>query len=623
MEPTEIPILVYHDISDTESPWCVSPQEFEAQMKLLKQEGYHTISLTELDERIKNNSGSEKKLIVLTFDDARKGAIITAYPLLKKLSFTATVFIVPQWIDRAPLPPEENYSDFLTWEELKQLKNSGWGMGSHTFSHRNLKEIDKETVLKELTQAENAIAQHLNTKPEHFAYPFGEYNDQTISEVQKHYKTAVTISRGFDRIPFQWSRQCIMRGTTEEHFKKLLEKPTLSLCMIVRNEEHTITNCLNSVKDLVDEIIIVDTGSTDKTQEIAQKFTKKIYTTVWQNNFSTARNFSLQHATGDWIFILDADEIIDESDHKKILEAINNWKVLGYQMISRNYTSTTAITGWQPVLAQDPLRKSPNGWYPSIKVRLFQRKPGITFFGEIHEMVENAIEAQGGTIKMLSVPVHHYGTLEGNAQEKMQRYIELTKKKLAAQPTAKAYFELGIQYKEQGNFGLAEKALEHSVAIEEKSIYPRLNLAIVQQKQEKIDQAIENFRKVAEQDPTGADAYFGLGYCFFKKNEYQKAIDNFEQAVHHNPNLVDAYANLGALYERTGEYQKALNALRNALTLAPRHAQAYYNLGVVHEKLHNFPTAIEAYQKAIELNYRRKEELKKKIEEMKQTAEKE
>ena len=92
---------------------------------------------------------------------------------------------------------------------------------------------------------------------------------------------------------------------------------TISLCMIVKNEEDVLSRCLNCVKDIVDEIIIVDTGSTDSTKEIAKKYTDKIYDFEWIDDFSAARNFSFSKATMDFILWLDADDIILEEDREK------------------------------------------------------------------------------------------------------------------------------------------------------------------------------------------------------------------------------------------------------------------------------------------------------------------
>lgn len=94
---------------------------------------------------------------------------------------------------------------------------------------------------------------------------------------------------------------------------------SISLCMIVKNEELVLDRCLNSIADLMDEIIIVDTGSQDRTKEIAAKYTNQIYDFVWTGSFSDARNFSFSKATKDYIYCADADEVLDEENHQKFL----------------------------------------------------------------------------------------------------------------------------------------------------------------------------------------------------------------------------------------------------------------------------------------------------------------
>lgn len=92
---------------------------------------------------------------------------------------------------------------------------------------------------------------------------------------------------------------------------------SISLCMIVKNEEKILARCLDGIADLMDEIIIVDTGSTDRTKEIAAKYTDKIYDFKWVNDFSAARNFAFSKAGCDYIYSADADEVIDEENHEK------------------------------------------------------------------------------------------------------------------------------------------------------------------------------------------------------------------------------------------------------------------------------------------------------------------
>ena len=95
---------------------------------------------------------------------------------------------------------------------------------------------------------------------------------------------------------------------------------TISLCMIVKNEERLLARCLDSVADLMDEIIIVDTGSTDKTKEIAARYTDKIYDFEWINDFAAARNFAFSKAGMEYIYSADADEVLDEENRKAFLE---------------------------------------------------------------------------------------------------------------------------------------------------------------------------------------------------------------------------------------------------------------------------------------------------------------
>jgi glycosyltransferase involved in cell wall biosynthesis len=100
-------------------------------------------------------------------------------------------------------------------------------------------------------------------------------------------------------------------------------KNEVSLCMIVKNEEYYLPRCLSSVNNIVDEVIIVDTGSTDKTVEIAKSFGAKVYFFPWNNNFSEARNESLKYASKEWILILDADDELYTEDQKNLIALLN------------------------------------------------------------------------------------------------------------------------------------------------------------------------------------------------------------------------------------------------------------------------------------------------------------
>src|SRR3989338_2453119 len=123
----------------------------------------------------------------------------------------------------------------------------------------------------------------------------------------------------------------------------------LSACMIVKNEEHTLKRALDSIAQLADEIIIVDTGSTDKTTTIAQHYTNNIYHYAWNNNFSDARNYSLSKATGDWTLVLDADEMIAREDHEAIRKLITNNDFIAYAFPQISYTNDTTQYNYTPI----------------------------------------------------------------------------------------------------------------------------------------------------------------------------------------------------------------------------------------------------------------------------------
>ena len=123
--------------------------------------------------------------------------------------------------------------------------------------------------------------------------------------------------------------------------------PTLSLCMIVKNEALYLARCLDSVQDMVDEIIIVDTGSTDNTVEIAQRYQATIVSHHWQHNFSLARNTSLAHATGDWILVLDADETLERMTSERLWQLISQTSADGIQCIVRSFMPPQSLLAYE------------------------------------------------------------------------------------------------------------------------------------------------------------------------------------------------------------------------------------------------------------------------------------
>ena len=141
--------------------------------------------------------------------------------------------------------------------------------------------------------------------------------------------------------------------------------------MIVKNEEKHLAYCLNSLTPVADEMIVVDTGSTDKTKEIAEAFGARIFDFEWINDFSAARNYSLSQAQGDWILVMDADEVISGQDYAKLKKLLTKKKEIAYNLVTRNYVHRTAGDGWVCNDNSYIYEQAGRGWFPSVKVRLF------------------------------------------------------------------------------------------------------------------------------------------------------------------------------------------------------------------------------------------------------------
>ena len=148
---------------------------------------------------------------------------------------------------------------------------------------------------------------------------------------------------------------------------------TISLCMIVRNEENVIARCLDSVRDIVDEIIIVDTGSTDRTKEIVTHYTDKIYDFVWIDDFAAARNYAFTLGTKEYLLWLDADDVILDEDRKKFIE------------LKRNLDPSVDVVNMRYLLTFDA---AGNPTFSLRRNRLVKRTKEYGWKGAVHEYLE-------------------------------------------------------------------------------------------------------------------------------------------------------------------------------------------------------------------------------------------
>lgn len=258
--------------------------------------------------------------------------------------------------------------------------------------------------------------------------------------------------------------------------------PLLSVCMVVRNEATRLPKCLESIQALKPELIVVDTGSTDGTQEVARSFGARLIDFPWQDDFSAARNRSLEEARGRWILVLDADELIDPEDLGRMKKLLSSPQASAYRFVSRNYSRASDLSGWQPCSGQYPEHEAGMpGWFPTSKVRLFRRHPAVRFEGLVHESVAASIERLKGKVASCPVPIHHFGLIdEALRLSKSRYYLRLVIRKLRQEPDdADGWFELASHLFELKRILWAEGAYGRCVELAEaKALTSRAHEAV-------------------------------------------------------------------------------------------------------------------------------------------------
>lgn len=341
--------------------------------------------------------------------------------------------------------------------------------------------------------------------------------------------------------------------------------PKLSLCMITKNEEQDLPRCLESASPFVDEIVLVDTGSTDKTTEIAIGYGAKLIGFEWINDFSAARNESLGHATGDWILVLDADEIIAEKDFEKIRELITNNDADAYSLVQRNYTTDAKIFGWQP--PDDYEECASLGFTRNPIVRLFKRMDGINFINAVHETVVPSLIGAGAKITESEIPIHHFGHIksEGTRSRKRELYLGIGLEQIRKSPNdPRPRYEVAMIYKNTG----------------------------------REEQALEQLHKVAQLDPTYELVYCTLGEIYARNQDQDQAIKCYKKSIAIKPEDENAYINLSVIYFEQARVDDAIALLTSAIENNPKSAMAYNNLAYIFISQKNFSKAIEILKAA-------------------------
>lgn len=373
---------------------------------------------------------------------------------------------------------------------------------------------------------------------------------------------------------------CADRTELQMLAQKFLGEESISLCMIVKNEEEFLGRCLESVSGLVKEIIIVDTGSEDNTIKIAESYGAKVYHHHWENNFSLHRNQSLGYASGDWILILDADEELCTADHDKLRAAtrIPDMNAISISVYNKNI-KTGEITSFL------------------TSTRLWRRKLNVKYAGIVHNELQLPPDEP---ILRADVRLWHYGyALEW---ERMKKKIARTKALLQQ------------QLQESPNNPFTNFNYSQLLRGESKQPSPEVCREIIE----------HSGRTVANTDPKSpaqrhlhVSALDQISAAYFYLKEFDKAAEASLQALEVDPHYVDPKFNLGHIYAARHDCEKAIRAFNEYLDFvnnydlgheinnyilmhANKQAEAHYGLGLVYEQMRQNEEAISNYLKALE-----------------------
>ncbi len=280
-------------------------------------------------------------------------------------------------------------------------------------------------ALNQKEKAESAYQKSLHLSPDYLPATLS-YTQLLLSQ-EKQLDALELLTKYFERNPeptADWNKfgipllkQALNRANTTPS-----APPLLSLCMIVRNEEDSLERCLHSVQGIIDELIVVDTGSTDRTVEIAKRYGAKIIEDPWQDDFSRARNRSIETARGEWILFLDADEVLEGEAASWIRNALNNSKAIAYELPLKNIDSQGTVKEELYV------------------VRLFRNHPSIRFKNIVHEQILEPLLALAQERKQ-EILRAEFGILHFGHQDqietqkgKRERNRKLTEKQLQQNP---------------------------------------------------------------------------------------------------------------------------------------------------------------------------------------------
>lgn len=377
--------------------------------------------------------------------------------------------------------------------------------------------------------------------------------------------------------------------------------------MIAKNEAGLIGHCLASVRELVDEIILVDTGSVDATVEIARQHGARVSHFTWVDDFAAARNAGVDQCSGDWVLILDADEAVDSLDHEAIRRACEVPDAEAYRLILRNYLpSGTQSTLDEPArLNNSPYTEGrEHTHYSDFRgLRLCRRRPGLRFEGRIHELLDPFFMSRNLPIQNLDAVIHHYGKLILERESRKGRY----------------YLDLAIQdaqrepLNHQYHFNIVQQGLlvrDWPVVLAAAEAYLRLQTwipyivylgaGIALQGMGRHAESLSYLDRLLKVAPDHAMALTQRGISLALLGRMDESRISFRRAIRAQPEFMMPFLNLSELEGQMGRFDEAKAILEEALARCPSDPMLLQGRVKLDLQAQDIPSAVANARRALD-----------------------
>ncbi len=329
---------------------------------------------------------------------------------------------------------------------------------------------------------------------------------------------------------------------------------SLTLCLIVKDEEVFLDGCLASAAEACGEIVVVDTGSTDATKEIARSYGARVYDFGMQDGFAAARNAALDRVTTDWVLFLDADERFIEPELAKIPQvlAAAAADVHAFRVLRYNFFAT-------------------GGFFTARIAKLMRNLPHVRYRRRISESVRRSIVDAGGRVADAPLVLNHFGHTRPHEARmaKARRYLQLMQEHLVQHP---------------GEAGML------------------CNAAMVQLALGRVDDALAACREAVSIDPRSGTAHYYLGHMLRAAGHPADALDAYRRAVEIDPGDATFHNMVGVMQLTLGRLDEADETLRHAGALAPDLLHVEINRGLVWQARGAYASAAEVFRAVAQRN---------------------